>query len=123
MATPPRRLPLTAKPPLTTTDPKDSGPRKARPPRRHGQGKHTPHPKSLPLSDLQSSATPNPTRAKNRGEGIDPEPYIDTLITEGHGEVAAAGAAGAAALAAIQTAMPAWWSVSASATESTHTRC
>jgi hypothetical protein len=42
-------------------------PRNARPPRRHGQPKHTPHPKSLPLNDFQSPATPNPTRAKNRG--------------------------------------------------------
>ena len=45
LAAPPRRLPLTAKPPLTTTDPKDSGPRNARPPRRHGRGEHALRPK------------------------------------------------------------------------------
>jgi len=32
LATPARRLPLTAKPPLTTTNPKDHRPWKARPP-------------------------------------------------------------------------------------------
>ena len=51
LAAPPRRLPLTARPPSQQPE-RQSGPWNARPPRRHGRVNHIPSPKSLSLSEF-----------------------------------------------------------------------